>query len=105
MPDGGGLCQSNDSPYLVHTLINSLLTVQGYDPALELAVHVHKRSQNDDGTDPITYLDGEQIRRKEQSRVDEIVSGTELGHYFLLIGPKGVGKSTMLLEAMRAVGQ
>jgi hypothetical protein len=35
--------------------------------------------------------------------VDSIVSGKEVGHYFLLIGPKGSGKSTMILEAMRAI--
>lgn len=76
---------------------------KGYDPALELAVHVPKRSANSDGSDSVTYLDSENLRRKEQSRVDEIVNGTETGHYFLLIGAKGVGKSTMILEAMRAI--
>lgn len=35
--------------------------------------------------------------------MDSIVSGQESGHYFLLIGPKGVGKSTMLIEAMKKI--
>lgn len=43
------------------------------------------------------------VQRPEQSRVDDIVSGRETGHYHLLIGEKGTGKSSMLLEAMRRV--
>jgi hypothetical protein len=43
------------------------------------------------------------VQRPEQARVDEIVSGREVGHYHLLIGEKGTGKSSMLLEAMRRV--
>jgi hypothetical protein len=43
------------------------------------------------------------VQRPEQARVDEIVSGREVGHYHLLIGEKGTGKSSMLLEAMRRI--
>ncbi|KAH8904531.1 hypothetical protein BR93DRAFT_939625 [Coniochaeta sp. PMI_546] len=43
------------------------------------------------------------VQRPEQARIDEIVSGREVGHYHLLIGEKGTGKSSMLLEAMRRV--
>ena len=39
----------------------------------------------------------------EQARLDGIVTGTEQGRYYLLIGEKGTGKSSMLLEAMRKV--
>ncbi|KAK3346833.1 hypothetical protein B0T25DRAFT_552984 [Lasiosphaeria hispida] len=43
------------------------------------------------------------IERPEQSLVDDIVAGREVGHYHLFIGEKGTGKSSMLLDAMRKV--
>lgn len=43
------------------------------------------------------------IARIEQDKIDAIVNGTDRGHYHLLIGEKGTGKSSMLLEAMRKV--
>ncbi|KAG8822121.1 hypothetical protein FRB91_003316 [Serendipita sp. 411] len=73
---------------------------KGYDPALELATHVHSGK----GDDPdLSYAEIENMRRKEQGRVDSIISGQEVGHYYLMIGPKGTGKSTMILEAMKAI--
>lgn len=44
------------------------------------------------------------IRKAEQLKIDEIVSGTHRGHYHLIIGEKGTGKSSMLLDAMQKVG-
>ncbi|KAI0202796.1 hypothetical protein F4808DRAFT_59175 [Astrocystis sublimbata] len=43
------------------------------------------------------------VQREEQARIDEIISGTEKGHYYLIMGDKGCGKSSMLLEAMRKI--
>lgn len=43
------------------------------------------------------------VERDEQKRLDNIVAGVEKGHYYLLIGEKGTGKSSMLLEAMRKI--
>lgn len=40
------------------------------------------------------------IPRTEQAKIDAIVAGTDRGHYHLLIGEKGTGKSSMLLDAM-----
>lgn len=37
------------------------------------------------------------ILRDEQAKIDAIVDGTDRGHYHLLIGEKGTGKSSMLL--------
>jgi hypothetical protein len=56
----------------------------GYDPALELST--------------IRGLDGAHIRRKEQPLIDSIFRGEHAGGYYLLIGPKGTGKGTMILE-------
>ncbi|KAG2067008.1 hypothetical protein BDR04DRAFT_1028764 [Suillus decipiens] len=39
-------------------------------------------------------------RRQEQDFVDSIVKGETVGSYFLLVGPKGAGKSGMVFDAM-----
>jgi hypothetical protein len=43
------------------------------------------------------------ILRDEQAKIDAIVDGTDTGHYHLLIGEKGTGKSSMLLDAMKKI--
>jgi hypothetical protein len=43
------------------------------------------------------------IERPEQDKIDKILDGSSVGHYHLLIGEKGTGKSSMLLEGMRKV--
>lgn len=77
------------------------------DPVLDLAamgkgIHTSRsRSRGDDGDD-----DQEKdhwVQRPEQAKVDAIVAGRERGHYHLLIGEKGTGKSSMLIEAMRKI--
>lgn len=46
------------------------------------------------------------VERPEQELLDAIVSGKKTGRYYLLIGEKGTGKTSMILEAMRrAQGQ
>ena len=69
------------------------------DPMLELARQSTERT-------PTTVLvedDGSWIRRSEQEKIDRILNGTDRGHYHLLIGEKGTGKSSMLLDAMQKV--
>lgn len=67
------------------------------DPVLDLAALTHKGH--------VQHGDDEEhwVRRNEQSRIDAIVNGTERGHYYLIIGEKGTGKSSMLLDAMDKV--
>lgn len=43
------------------------------------------------------------VTRPEQPVIDAIVDGSAVGHYHLLFGEKGTGKTSMLLEAMRKV--
>ena len=43
------------------------------------------------------------VVRPEQEQVNRIVNGEISGHYFLLVGEKGSGKSSMLIEAMRRI--
>lgn len=64
------------------------------DPALEVA-GVDTKNQY--------HHDEHWFVRDEQPRVDKIISGDIPGHYFLLVGEKGTGKTSMLLEAMRKV--
>lgn len=68
------------------------------DPVLELA-------ETNNGPPPNILEENQErwIRRVEQDKIDAIVNGTDRGHYHLLIGEKGTGKSSMLLEAMQKV--
>jgi hypothetical protein len=43
------------------------------------------------------------IERDEQDRINKIVSGETKGRYHLLLGEKGTGKSSMLIEAMSKI--
>lgn len=68
------------------------------DPVLELA-SMDKGLPNN-----ILQANNEHwIRHAEQTKIDAIVNGTNSGHYHLLIGEKGTGKSSMLLHAMQKV--
>lgn len=43
------------------------------------------------------------VTRGEQDKIDRILTGADRGHYYLLIGEKGTGKTSMILEAMRKI--
>ncbi|KAL6713400.1 hypothetical protein ACLMJK_008865 [Lecanora helva] len=47
--------------------------------------------------------DQDWIRHNEQAKIDAIINGSDRGHYHLLIGEKGTGKSSMLLHAMQKI--
>lgn len=67
------------------------------DPVLDLAAI--GKDLPPTPTTPATHW----VQRPEQEQVNDIVAGLEVGHYHLLIGEKGTGKSSMLLEAMRRI--
>ena len=75
------------------------------DPVLEMAdlsrsaTSTSTRAAEGDGEED----DQNWILRPEQERIDAIVNGTEKGKYHLIIGERGTGKSSMLLEAIRKV--
>ncbi|EGO00723.1 hypothetical protein SERLA73DRAFT_121157 [Serpula lacrymans var. lacrymans S7.3] len=81
----------------------------GYDPALELAnnsVKIQNLETSDDSKEFGSDIDipwTEHLRRQEQDLVDAIITGEETGHYYVLVGPKGGGKSTMVFDAMRGI--
>ena len=69
------------------------------DPVLELAAMTHnKETANLDEGDEKHW-----IRRHEQEKIDSIINGTTHGQYHLLVGEKGTGKSSMLLDAMAKI--
>ncbi|WEW55225.1 hypothetical protein PRK78_000654 [Emydomyces testavorans] len=66
------------------------------DPVLEVAGV--SPSMGTEGSDTTHW-----IEREEQNRVDQIINGTTRGRYYLLIGEKGTGKTSMILDAMRKI--
>ncbi|KAH9988026.1 hypothetical protein BJV77DRAFT_1061486 [Russula vinacea] len=70
----------------------------GYDPALELVVHAKNRNVTDSDDEGHT----KRLRRKEQDTLDHIIHGEETGYYYMILGCKGTGKTTMILDAMQA---
>ena len=68
------------------------------DPVLELAALEDRGSETPEEEDDLHW-----IRQPEQGKIDAIINGSDKGHYHLLIGEKGTGKSSMLLDAMRKV--
>ena len=67
------------------------------DPVLELA------ASGSEVSTIISEGDNRWMRILDQERINAIVSGNIKGHYHLLIGEKGTGKSSMLLNAMQKV--
>jgi hypothetical protein len=67
------------------------------DPVLELAFHGNEKAKQ------LHEEHDHWVLRPEQTMIDAIVAGHNSEHYYLLIGEKGVGKSSMLIEAMRKI--
>lgn len=75
------------------------------DPAYQLSVHrrTNKHAEDegtgDDGCDLSQYW----AQRPQQALLDDIISGKIVGRYFLVIGEKGTGKTSLLLESMKKI--
>ncbi|KAI9893402.1 MAG: hypothetical protein M1814_006699 [Vezdaea aestivalis] len=68
------------------------------DPVLEIA------SKPKAPSTPSVFEESDNwILREEQNRIDAIINGSDHGHYHLLIGEKGTGKSSMLIDAMKKI--
>ncbi|KAF2222722.1 hypothetical protein BDZ85DRAFT_199488 [Elsinoe ampelina] len=68
------------------------------DPVLQLANKGGLPAPGDDESDRSHWID-----RAEQKRLDDIVSGKSRGQYYLIVGEKGTGKSSMLIDAMAKI--
>ncbi|KAK7026720.1 hypothetical protein VNI00_015493 [Paramarasmius palmivorus] len=77
----------------------------GYDPALEVAKNhlLGSRSLPEDEDEEAPETRTRYFRRAEQDLNDRIVRGELHGNYFILLGPKGCGKGTMIFDSMHAV--
>lgn len=71
------------------------------DPAFQLAMHKRtaKRVESQGHLDLMQFW----VERPQQLLLDDIVLGSIVGRYFLVIGEKGTGKTSLLLEAMKKV--
>ncbi|KAF2865258.1 hypothetical protein BDV95DRAFT_507657 [Massariosphaeria phaeospora] len=74
------------------------------DPVLELAAF-GKEVPRDDSPRVDDEINAYErwIPRVEQDRIDKVVSGRDRGRYHLLMGEKGTGKSSMLIDAMAKI--
>lgn len=61
----------------------------GYDPVLALVENSNQL--------PYIHLDPP---RPEEELIDHIIQGKEKGRYFLILGSKGSGKTSMIIQAM-----
>lgn len=73
------------------------------NPVLELMALGKKMPSPADFTRPLDTSEQHWILRNEQAKIDAIVNGSDRGHYHLLIGDRGTGKLSMLLDAMLEV--
>lgn len=89
--------------YGIHVLDKMDLAFEKGDPAFQLSMHKRTNKSTDnvecDGDDLSQYW----VERPQQRLLDDIVSGKIIGRYFLLIGEKGTGKTSLLLESMKKV--
>lgn len=65
------------------------------DPALEVAGVVSGKNH--------ARHEENWVPRDEQFKIDDIVAGRRVGHYYLIVGERGTGKTSMLLEGMRKI--
>jgi hypothetical protein len=73
------------------------------DPILELLALGKQMQTPADSTRLLDTSELHWILRDEQAKIDAIVNGSDRGHYHLLIGDRGTGKLSMLLDAMHKV--
>jgi len=76
------------------------------DPVLDLAAPTPSSKSDHMVTDGDVTTSNENtswVEQPEQHTIDEIMAGNKKGRYYLLIGEKGTGKSSMIIESMRKV--
>ncbi|OBA19378.1 hypothetical protein METBIDRAFT_79888 [Metschnikowia bicuspidata var. bicuspidata NRRL YB-4993] len=96
------------SGFLYHRFYNSHVldkmdkAFQKGDPAYQLAIH---NKTNKASNTELEHTDEDLARywveRPQQKLLDDIVSGKIKGRYFLVVGEKGTGKTTLIMEAMK----
>ncbi|KAI3403390.2 hypothetical protein KGF56_003811 [Candida oxycetoniae] len=64
------------------------------DPAAQIAMH----KRTNDSYSSVFWVD-----RPQQKLIDEIIAGKIIGRYFLIIGEKGTGKTSLIMDAMKKI--
>lgn len=94
--------------YNTHVLDKMDKAFESGDPAYQLAMHKKTNKRSDDEDEEKVPKDNEDltrfwVTRPQQQLLDDIVSGKLRGRYYLLVGEKGTGKTTLIMEAMKKI--
>lgn len=94
--------------YNTHVLDKMDKAFERGDPAYQLAMHKKTNKRSDDEDEEKVPKDNEDltrfwVTRPQQQLLDDIVSGKLRGRYYLLVGEKGTGKTTLIMEAMKKI--
>lgn len=94
--------------YNIHVLDKMDTAFQKGDPAYQLAMHKKTNKRSDDEDELLVPKDSEDlthfwVTRPQQQLLDDIVNGKLKGRYYLLVGEKGTGKTTLIMEAMKKI--
>ena len=68
------------------------------DPSAQIKMHTRTHDDSNDH-----FINAHWVERPQQKLLDEIVAGKIIGRYFLIIGEKGTGKTSLIMEAMKKV--
>lgn len=94
--------------YNLHVLEKMDEAFQKGDPAYQLAIHKKTNKRSDFDGDAYADKDVEDltkfwVTRPQQQLLDDIISGKLKGRYYLVLGEKGTGKTTLIMEAMKKI--
>ena len=84
--------------YNMHVLRKMNDAFETGDPSAQLKMHT--RTHDDSLEDEIN---AHWVDRPQQKLLNDIIAGDIIGRYFLIIGEKGTGKTSLILESMKRV--
>ncbi|CAK9441050.1 uncharacterized protein LODBEIA_P49190 [Lodderomyces beijingensis] len=84
--------------YNKHVLNKMNSAFEKGDPAAQIAMHKKTHDEKSDSA-----VNDHWVQRPQQQLLDEIIAGKIIGRYFLMIGEKGTGKTSLIMEAMKKV--
>ncbi|CAD1811531.1 Archaeal ATPase family protein [Candida parapsilosis] len=84
--------------YNDHVLSKMNQAFEKGDPSAQIKMHTRTHDDSNDH-----FINAHWVERPQQKLLDEIVAGKIIGRYFLIIGEKGTGKTSLIMEAMKKV--
>ncbi|KAI5955310.1 hypothetical protein KGF54_001871 [Candida jiufengensis] len=85
--------------YNEHVLRQMNEAFEKKDPDSEVIMYSKLQNHNSD----LEIFKEHWVKRPQQQLLDDIIAGKIIGRYFLIIGEKGTGKSSLLTEAIKKV--